>query len=130
MFLSERDADEEEKREAHFFFSSSIRSLFACDMVVSSIHSQIVQPSGISHAVACILVKPSSTWLQSRGTFVSHIVSARDDSLSIYEVWNPILSEQEKEAKKKRRKVSKEDQELLSSVHLEDAVSEAKVCES
>ncbi|UZJ52621.1 hypothetical protein CBS101457_001941 [Exobasidium rhododendri] len=58
-------------------------------MVLSAFHSQPVRPSGIAHAVALRLTpfdKRDAKRHAHRGRLVSHIVSARDDVVNVYEI--------------------------------------------
>lgn len=58
-------------------------------MVLSAYQTQPLSPSGIAHSVSLHLTSskaPSSSRQSHRGRLISHIVSARDDVLQVYEV--------------------------------------------
>lgn len=61
------------------------------DMVLSAYHSQLLPPTGIAHAVSLNLLPTAnnerpSAFPSHRGQLLSHIVTARDDVVDVYEV--------------------------------------------
>ena len=70
-------------------WSLSSYSSPALAMVLSAYHTQPLPPSGIAHVVSLQLTPTdarSSSRQSHRGRLVSHIVSARDDVVDVYEV--------------------------------------------